>query len=307
MYVSLFRSRTVEDSVIQRFGLMARYRQKKMTDARREFEDRSTVVLGIKDGLIRIGVTDRDPRLAAGIANGYVDEFRKLSSNLAITEASQRRIFFQQQMLEANENLATAEEAMKRTEQSTGVLQVDSQARSLIESGAVLRGQIVAKEVQLQGMRSYATEDNPQMLQAKQELAALEGQLVKLSGSDENSNADIIVPKGNIPEAGMEYIRKLRDVKYYETIAELIAKQFEIAKLDEARQGAIVQVVDVAVAPDKKSSPHRTVIVVLMTLIAFAIAVFSALAAERWEQTMRDPEKRRRIQMLRAPLSGKSR
>ena len=184
---------------------------------------------------------------------------------------------------------------------------MDSQARSLIESGAVLRGQIVAKEVQLQGMRSYATEDNPQMLQAKQELAALEGQLVKLSGSDENSNADIIVPKGNIPEAGMEYIRKLRDVKYYETIAELIAKQFEIAKLDEARQGAIVQVVDVAVAPDKKSSPHRTVIVVLMTLIAFAIAVFSALAAERWEQTMRDPEKRRRIQMLRAPLSGKSR
>ena len=307
MYVSLFRSRTVEDSVIQRFGLMARYRQKKMTDARRKFEDRSTVVLGVKDGLIRIGVTDRDPRLAAGIANGYVDEFRKLSSNLAITEASQRRFFFQQQLLEANENLAAAEEAMKRTEQSTGVLQVDGQARSLIESGAVLRGQIVAKEVQLQGMRSYATEDNPQMLQAKQELAALQGQLAKLSGSDENSNADIIVPKGNIPEAGMEYIRKLRDVKYYETIAELIAKQFEIAKLDEARQGAIVQVVDVAVAPDKKSSPHRTVIVALMTLIAFAIAVFSALAAERWEQTMRDPEKRRRIQMLRAPLSEKSR
>jgi len=196
---------------------------------------------------------------------------------------------------------------MKRTEQSTGVLQVDSQAKSLIESAAILRGQIVAKEVELQGMRSYATEDNPQMLQAKQELAALQGQLAKLSGSDENSNADIIVPKGNIPEAGMEYIRKLRDVKYYETIAELIAKQFEIAKLDEARQGAIVQVVDVAVAPDKKSSPHRTVIVALMTLIAFAIAVFSALAAERWEQTMRDPEKRRRIQMLRAPLSEKSR
>ena len=142
-------------------------------------------------------------------------------------------------MLEANENLAAAEEAMKRTEQSTGVLQVDSQAKSLIESAAILRGQIVAKEVQLQAMRSYATEDNPQMVTTGQELAALKAQLAKLSGTDENSTSDIIVPKGNIPEAGMEYIRKLRDVKYYETITELIAKQFEMAKLDEARQGAV--------------------------------------------------------------------
>jgi tyrosine-protein kinase Etk/Wzc len=154
MYVSLFRSRTVEDSMIERFGLMARYKGKKMSDARTAFEDRSTVVLGNKDGLIRITVTDRDPKFAADMANGYVEQFRKLSANLAITEASQRRVFFQQQLLEANENLTTAEEAMKRTQQSTGVLQVDSQARSLIESGAVLRGQIVAKEVEVQAMRS---------------------------------------------------------------------------------------------------------------------------------------------------------
>ena len=272
MYVSLFRSRTVEDSVVQRFKLMDRYREKKPSDARRKFEDRSTVVLGVKDGLIRIGVTDSDPNMAADMANGYVDEFRKLSANLAITEASQRRIFFQQQLLEANENLAAAEEAMKRTEQSTGVLQVDSQAKSLIESAAILRGQIVAKEVELQGMRSYATEDNPQMVTASRELAALKAQLARLSGSEENSSSDIIVPKGNIPQAGMEYIRKLRDVKYYETIMELIAKQFEMAKLDEARQGAVIQVVDLAVSPDKRSFPKRTLTVIIATLIAFLAA-----------------------------------
>src|ERR1700691_1037167 len=152
MYVSLFRGRTVEDALIQRFGLMARYREKKLSDARRKFEDRSTVVLGVKDGLIRITVTDRDPALAAAIANAYVDEFRKLSANLAITEASQRRIFFQQQLLEADQNLTAAEESMKGTEQSTGVLQIDSQTRALIESAAALRAQVVAKEVQLQGM-----------------------------------------------------------------------------------------------------------------------------------------------------------
>jgi len=299
MYVSLFRGRTIEDSLIQRFGLMQRYHEKRLSDARRVFESRSTVVLGVKDGLIRISVTDRDPKLAADIANGYVDEFRKLSASLAISEASQRRAFFQQQLLEANGNLAAAEEAMKHTEQSTGILQIDSQAKSLIESAAILRGQIAAQEVELQGMTSYATEKNPQVVTAEQRLLALKAQLAKLSGTDSNPGSDIMVPKGNIPEAGIEYIRKLRDVKYYETIAELIAKQFEMAKLDEAREGAIIQVSDVAVPPDKKSSPHRSLLVVLMTLIAFVIAVLWALAAARWRETLTDPVKRRKFQTLR--------
>lgn len=304
MYVSLFRSRTVEEDVIRHFGLMARYRDKKMADTRRDFEDHSTVVLGVKDGLIRVTVTDRDPKLAADIANAYVDDFRKLSEHLAITEASQRRMFFQQQLVEANKNLATSEEALKHTEQSTGVLQIDSQARSLIESAASLRGQIAAKEVQLQAMRSYATEDNPDMIVAAQELAAMKAQLAKLGGSSELSSSDIIVPKGNLPGAGMEYVRKLRDVKYYSTVAELIARQLEVAKLDEAREGAIVQVADVAVPPDRKSSPHRLVIVVLMTLLAFSIAVLYVLASARWEQQMlRDPEKNRKMQVLRGLLS----
>jgi len=307
MYVSLFRGRTIEDSLIQRFGLMQSYHEKRLSDARREFEKNSTVVLGVKDGLIRISVTDRDPKLAADIANGYVDEFRKLSASLAISEASQRRAFFQQQLLEANANLAAAEEAMKHTEQSTGILQIDSQAKSLIESAAILRGQIAAQEVELQGMTSYATEKNPQVVTAEQRLLALKAQLAKLSGTDSNPGSDIMVPKGNIPEAGIEYIRKLRDVKYYETIAELIAKQFEMAKLDEAREGAIIQVSDVAVPPDKKSSPHRSLLVVLMTLIAFVIAVLWALSAARWRQTLSDPVKSGKFQTLRDLYFNKKR
>jgi uncharacterized protein involved in exopolysaccharide biosynthesis len=307
MYVSLFRSRTVEDTMIRRFGLMARYRRKRMSDTRTAFEARSTVALGIKDGLLRITVTDWDPNLAAEMANAYVDEFRNISANLAITEASQRRIFFEKQLLEANQNLTVAEEAMKRTEQSTGVLQVDSQARSLIESAATLRGQVVAKEVQLQAMRSYATEDNPEIVVVEQQLAALKAQLAKLGGTDANSSSDIIVPKGNIPQAGMEYIRKLRDVKYYETIAQLIARQFEVAKLDEARQGAIIQVADAAVPPDKRSSPHRTIVVVLTTFIAFVVAALWALASARWQETLRDAEKRNKVQTLRGLLWNRQR
>jgi uncharacterized protein involved in exopolysaccharide biosynthesis len=300
LYVSLFRSRTIEDSLIQRFGLMSRYRTKRLSDTRTAFENRSEVALGAKDGLIRITVTDRDPKLAAALANGYVDEFRKLSANLAITEASQRRSFFQQQLLEANQNLANAEQGLKNTEQSTGILQVDSQARSLIESAAVLRGQIVAKEVEVQSMRTYATEDNPQMVVAQEQLAALKSQLARLSGSDNNSGSDIIVPKGNIPEAGMEYARKLRDVKYYETISELIARQFEMAKLDEAREGAIIQVADVAIPPDKRSSPKRTLTVLIAMVLTFFFASAWCIIASMIHRMARDPDGRRRIDALKA-------
>ena len=307
MYVSLFHSRTVEDAMVQRFGLMARYRTKKITDARKAFESHSKVTLGTKDGLITIRVEDRDPNMAAEIANGYVDQFRKLSANLAITEASQRRMFFEQQLKEANESLTNAEDAMKRTQQSTGVLQVDSQARSLIESAAVLRGQIVSQEVQLQGMRSYATEDNPQVVTAEQQLAALKAQLAKLSGSDANSSSEIIVPKGNIPAAGMEYLRSLRDVRYYETIEQLIAKQFEMAKLDEARQGAIVQVADVAVPPDKRSFPKRTITVLFATMLTFMTTCAWCFLSERFRMMKKNLDERERLDALRATFGKQSR
>jgi uncharacterized protein involved in exopolysaccharide biosynthesis len=300
MYVSLFHSRTLEDSMVQRFGLMARYKSKKESDARTAFEAHTTVALGTKDGLIRITATDRDPKEAADIANGYVDEFKKLSATLAISEASRRRIFFEQQLLEAKGNLTTAEEALKHTEQSTGVLQIDSQARSLIESAAGLRAQVVAKEVQLQGMRSYATEDNPDVVTAEQELAALKTQLAKLAGTDQSSATDFIVPKGKVPEAGMEYLRRLRDVKYYETVSELIAKQFEIAKLDEARQGSIIQIVDMAVTPDRRSFPKRTIIVIVATMFAFVVACAWAVFADGIRRMTQDPAERQRIDTLRA-------
>ena len=266
-YISLFHSRTVEETVIQRFGLMPRYHTKNLSAARGEFEKHSKVLYGTKDGLITIRVTDGDPKKAAEIANGYVDAYRKLSAHLAITEASQRRLFFEQQLLDSKEKLAEAEEALKTTQQRTGVLQIDGQTRALIESAVGLRAQIAAKEVQLQGMRVSATEENPGIVQAEQELAGLQSQLAKLGGTDEGSG--LIIPKGKVSEEGLEYIRKLRDVKYYDTVSELIAMQLEMAKLDEARQGAVLQVVDLAIPPDGKSFPKSTITVIVAALFGF--------------------------------------
>jgi len=275
-----------------------------MSDARKVLESRTTAVAGTKDGLIRLSVEDRDPRRAAELANGYVEEFRKLSVSLAITEAARRRLFFEQQLQQAKDSLSIAEEAMRSTQQSTGVLQIDSQARSLIESAAVLRGQVVAKQVQIQSMRSFAAEDNPRLVLAKQELAALQAQLERLAGSQHDAGSDIILSKGRVTGSGLEYVRRLRDLKYNETVFELLAKQFEIAKLDEAREGSIVQVVDTAVPPDKRSSPHRLLIVVSVTILALFLVGFWIVLRQRWALASDLPENRQRLEAIRESWKG---
>ena len=279
MFVAMFKSRTVEDAMVQHFGLMQEYHKKYLSDARKAFEDRTDVDGDSKGGLIHISVEDRDPRRAAELANGYVDQFRSLSEHLAISEASQRRLFFEQQLEQAKDNLANAEEALKVTEQKTGLIQLDSQARALIESAASLRAQIAAKEVQIQSMQTYATGENAQLVQAQQELDSMRAQLAKLGGSEDSGSGGLIVPKGKVPEAGLEYVRKLRDVKYYETIFDILARQFELAKLDEAKQGALIQVVDPAIPPDKRSFPKRGLIVLGAIIAGLLTGICIALAS----------------------------
>jgi tyrosine-protein kinase Etk/Wzc len=298
-YVSFLTSRTVEDAMIQRFDLMKEYHEKRMSDTRKDFERRTTAVAGTKDGLIRISVEDRDPKRAAELANGYVEEFRKLSASLAITEAARRRLFFEQQLQQAKESLTAAEDAMTKTQQSTGVLQIDSQARSLIESAAVLRAQVVAKQVQIEGMRSFATDENPNVILAKQELAALQSQLEHVAGSQSDAGSDINLSKGRVTQSGMEYLRRYRDLKYQETVFELLAKEFEVAKLDEAREGSIVQVVDAAVPPDKRSFPPRLLIVSGTTILAFFVAVFWISLQNSLNSAFALPENRQRLRTIR--------
>jgi uncharacterized protein involved in exopolysaccharide biosynthesis len=302
MFVAMFKSRTVEDAMVQHFGLMQEYHAQYSSDARKAFEGSATVDGATKDGMIHISVQDRDPRRAADLANGYVDQFRLQSQHLAITEASQRRLFFEQQLEQAKDNLANAEEAMKQTEQKTGVIQLDSQARALIESAASLRAQVAAKEVQIQGMRTYATGENSQVVQAQQELDSMRAQLAKLGGSEDSASGGIIVPKGQVPEAGLEYVRKLRDVKYNETIFDILARQFEIAKLDEAKQGALIQVVDPAIPPDRKSFPKRGLIVIGSTALGFFVAVFVVLLQAGLRLLKRSPGIVEKIALLKRAL-----
>jgi tyrosine-protein kinase Etk/Wzc len=284
---------------------MDQYHQRLLSGARKAFESHGAVDGTGKDGLIRISIDDPDPRRAAELANGYVDQFRSLSEHLAITEASQRRLFFEQQLQQAKDNLANAEEAMKRTEQSTGLIQLDSQSRALIESAATLRAQISAREVQIQGMQTYATGENAELFQAREELASLRAQLQKLGGSEDSASGGLLVPKGKVPEASLEYVRALREVKYDETIFEILARQYEVARLDEAKQGALIQVVDPAVPPDRRSFPKRTLIVLGASAFGFIVGAFAVLSQSGFRRLKNDPEFGQKLHQLRRAISLK--
>jgi uncharacterized protein involved in exopolysaccharide biosynthesis len=295
----------LDDAMVQHFGLREEYDKKYFSDARKKFEKRTKVDGSGKDGLIHISIEDQDPKRAAELANGYVEQFRNLSQHIAITEASQRRLFFEQELEQAKNNLAAAEEALKQTEQTTGLIELSSQAKALIESAATLRAQITAREVQIQGMQTYATGENAQLVQAQRGLEGLRAQLARMGGSEDNASAGFIVSKGKVPEASLEYVRKLRDVKYSEAIFEILARQFEFAKLDEARQGALIQVVDPAIAPDKRSFPLVIPIVIVSALVGFFLGIFAALFQAGYRRLKEDPGNALKFNHLRKAFSFK--
>ena len=287
LQVSLLKSQTVEDAMVDRFHLQTEYRKRFLSSARKYWEKTTKVDNGLKDGLIRLSVTDRDPRRAMELANGWVEEYRHLIASLALSEASQRRLFFEKELSGAHDELTRAEDNLKDTEQRTGVIEVDSQARALIASAAMLRAQVAAKEVEINAMREFAANENPDLVQARQELSALEHQLTATDLDNNNSSGDLVTGKGKLTQTGLDYERALREVKYREAMYELLTRECEVAKVDEARHGSLIQVVDPALAPDRPNSRHRIWILLAGVLFAFPLAVAVAWAGEAMQAMRR--------------------
>jgi tyrosine-protein kinase Etk/Wzc len=297
IYVAMLRSETVANALIDRFSLMSVYNQKLREFARKQLETATEIKAG-REGVISIAVEDRNPQRAADLANGYVEELEKLTKTLNVTEASKRRVFFESEVKMQNEELADAEVALKQTQEKTGLILLDSQSKAMIESVTSLRASIAAQEVKVQAMHSFATTENPDLVLAEQELATMRAQLDRLErGGGRRSIAD--VPIENVPTAGLEYVRRLRDVKYHEALFQLLAKQYEVAKIDEARDALIVQQMDKATRPEQKSGPHRLLILFNITLLALLVAIVSALSMEAMERAKEDPQYATRLQLFR--------
>src|SRR6266705_5336817 len=298
LYVGMLKSRTVADNLIVRFDLGKVYDEGYLSNTRKRLEKETTIIAG-RDGIITVEVDDKDPKRAADLANAYVDELMKLTKVLAVTEASQRRLFFENQLLQAKDNLTAAEIAARQGLQKGGLAQVDAQGRSMIEVTARLRAQVSVKEVQLGAMRTFAAEGNPELQRTQQELEALRRELARIEGSSP------IAAVGRVDEAGrsgLDNLGRLRDVKYYEFLYELLAKQYELAKIDEARDATIIQVMDQAIEPDRKSKPRRSLIVLLSTLVALFASILWAFAREAAAWAQGNPKHVSRLKSLRDNL-----
>ncbi len=283
-YLAFLKSRSVQDALIDRFGLMQRYESETRDDARRALEGVVRMSSG-KDGLITVEVDDRDPQFAAQLANAHVEELQKLLSRLAVTEAQQRRVFFERQLQASRDNLTRAEQALKASGVSAGTLKTSPQAA--VVGAATLKANVTAQEVKIAAMRGYLAETAPDFKQALTELAALRAQLARMEREEP------------VTQGQSDYIGKFRDFKYHETLFELFAKQYELARVDESREGAVIQVLDVAQPPERKSKPKKALIAVITSLATGLALLLFVFARQAWIQAQQGGESAEKVARLR--------
>lgn len=285
VYIGILRSRTVADNIIAKHGLKKSFNTES-GDTVRGMLEKNTVIASGKDGLIVIAFESEDQKLVAKIANAYVDELQALTKTLAITEASQRRLFFERQLESSKNKLAAAEGALKQALDTRGVINVDSESRAMAEIVGRLRAQISAKEIQISAMQAFVTTNNQEFKRSQEELNSLRTELSRL---ENGRPASLESASGaSDTKVGLENIKVLREVKYHQMLYEFLAKQYEAARLDEAKDVAIIQVLDVAIEPEHKSKPRRSVFAIFAALLAFFAAVVIAVVIEAKRKAMRN-------------------
>jgi uncharacterized protein involved in exopolysaccharide biosynthesis len=284
-YVALMQSVSATDRLIDQFELMQVYESKYRFEARRELERNTRIAIGKKDGLISVEVDDEDPQRAAEMANAYVEELRRLTSVLAVSEAQQRRVFFEKELKDARDQLAKAQQELQASGFNVGALRAEPKAAA--ENYARLKAEITTAEVRTQVLRGSLADSSPEVQRQMAQLGALRTQLARL---EQAADANV----------GPDYLSKYREFKYRETLFELFARQYEIARVDESREGALIQVVDLAVPPEYKSKPKRLFIAVAASLLSLLLLGVFILVRHFWRESAADPEDAEKVARLRA-------
>jgi tyrosine-protein kinase Etk/Wzc len=289
LYAGVLASRSVVDELIERFDLKHVYRVKKQSQAEKQLASDTAVAVDVKSSIVTVSVTEKSPALARDLGNAYMDALRRTDGRLALGESSQRRLFFGQQLVKEKDDLEDAEVELKKTEEQSGLIAPAGQTESEIKTIAETRGALSAREVQLAALRESGTEQSAAVVRMQSEIADLQGQLARLqNGSGKGSIAAI--PTSRVPQLQLEYVRKEREVKYHEALFDMLSKQYEAARLDEAHDAPVLQVLDSASYPDTKSSPKRAYIMLGGLVLGFFAGCAWVLA--------RDP-----IRALRASLA----
>ena len=303
LYVALLRGDSVQRALDQRFDLKTRYDVRTYEALRKTLPTYIRVASDKKTGLISVEVDDKDPKFAAELANAHAGEVTKVLGRLAVSEAQLRRMFFAEQLKDTKENLIKAEQTLRQVQEKSGVIVLDKQAEALILGAAQVRALIAEREVQLKVLRTAATEQNPDVIRMNSELRALRVELARMeSNQGGNAGSAVDMPVGRLPEAAIDYVRARRELKIQETMLEGLIRQFEAARLDEAKEGPALQRVDVALPPDRKSKPSVALIALTSTLLALlgstAFVIGRRYAA--WSRELNPQDTEARASMAKA-------
>ncbi len=298
MYIAFMESESLQNSIIKKMNLQTRYEAKTLTDTRAGLKGAVKITSDKKSGLISIEATDKDPVFAAQLANLYIDELHNLLGRLAVTDAQQRRVFYEDQIKKTQADLVNAESRFRLANEKSGMQMTSILAETSLRANAEMRGQIAAKEVQLQAMSRFETTQNPDVQKLTSEMSALRQQLSKLESGSGNTTSAVNPMQ---QEASQAY----RDIKVQQAMLEVLIKQYEIARVDEAKEGPLVQQVDPATPPERRSKPKRSLIVLVSALGGLFLGVLAAFVRRSIKKAATDPESSQLMLQLREAWSWK--
>lgn len=288
-YLAFLKSVSIQDVLVERFQLKEYFKVNTKVEAREALAKSSNILLG-KDGLISVEVDSTDPKFSADLANAYVEELQRLMGRLAMTEAQMRRQFFQKQLTQAKDNLTKAEQALRGAGVTSSTTKLA--LSSAVETVVRLKAMIFAQELKIANMRSYLAESSQDFKVAMNDLATYKAQLAKAEQDD----------PATASTNGNDYVARYRDFKYHETLFDLFAKQYELARVDESREGATIQVLDIAQPPERKSKPKKAVIAVVATLGTLILLLLWVLIRQALRNASTSAETAEKLQALRTGM-----
>ena len=304
LFIGVLRSQTAQERLIQEFGLQKVYGKKLITDARTELDENTSISEDRKSGIISISVTDHDPKRAAAIANGYVNELNALVAELSTSAAHRERVFLEERLKVAKRDLDDATNQLALFSSKNNTLDIQTEGKALLDAAGTLAGQMIAAQSELEGLRQIYTDNNPRVRALIARVGELRKQLEKLSGTSTDAattgDSSPAVSNGmpyptirSLPLLGAKYSDYYRRAKVQETVFELLTEQYELAKIEEAKETPSVKVLDPGQVPERKSFPSRSLIMFLGTFLVFSISLLWVLGSNQWQAA--DPKDPRRV------------
>jgi capsule polysaccharide export protein KpsE/RkpR len=291
LYVALLHSRTVQENLVRRFDLLKVYHARYMEGARKTLDQHTEIAEDRKSFVITVTVADHDRERARDLAQGYVEELNKLLAHVTTSSAGQQRLFLEQRIVQVKKDLEKAETNFSQYASKNATLDLPEQTRAMVESGAMLEAEVIAAQAELESLQQMYTSNNVRVRAAQARVSELQRKLQQMGGAADGAAPHATAPQDQqlypairqLPLLGVEWANLYREVKIEETVFQLLTTQYELARMEEARETPVLNVIDPANLPERKSFPPRLLLILLSTFICIALGVVWIVAAEHWQ------------------------